>query len=211
MLGIFNAAILIVIIVAGIVLFTLSKKKPQYSHNEIIDPLKITIKDIDRMADGSEFEEYLYRLFLALGYKDAYKTQGSRDFGTDLVFTDRDGYRNVVQAKRYSYSVGLGAVQEVYSSMRYYRAKKAMVIASNQYTVACEELAGYNGVKLHNRKDLIVIMDLFKTGQIDKVKDIIEADAHMIFDSWDNYMNGDKVIKKDVKAEKRILIEQQRK
>uniref|UniRef100_UPI00403F11D0 restriction endonuclease n=1 Tax=Paenibacillus sp. FSL H8-0332 TaxID=2954742 RepID=UPI00403F11D0 len=207
----FNAAILIVIIVAGIVLFTLSKKKPQYSHNEIIDPLKITIKDIDRMADGSEFEEYLYRLFLALGYKDAYKTQGSRDFGTDLVFTDRDGYRNVVQAKRYSYSVGLGAVQEVYSSMRYYRAKKAMVIASNQYTVACEELAGYNGVKLHNRKDLIVIMDLFKTGQIDKVKDIIEADAHMIFDSWDNYMNGDKVIKKDVKAEKRILIEQQRK
>ncbi|WP_339225503.1 restriction endonuclease [Paenibacillus sp. FSL H8-0332] len=189
----------------------MSKKKPQYSHNEIIDPLKITIKDIDRMADGSEFEEYLYRLFLALGYKDAYKTQGSRDFGTDLVFTDRDGYRNVVQAKRYSYSVGLGAVQEVYSSMRYYRAKKAMVIASNQYTVACEELAGYNGVKLHNRKDLIVIMDLFKTGQIDKVKDIIEADAHMIFDSWDNYMNGDKVIKKDVKAEKRILIEQQRK
>lgn len=211
MLGIFNAAILIVIIVAGIVLFTLSKKKPQYSHNEIIDPLKITIKDIDRMADGSEFEEYLYRLFLTLGYKDAYKTQGSRDFGTDLVFTDRDGYRNVVQAKRYSYSVGLGAVQEVYSSMRYYRAKKAMVIASNQYTVACEELAGYNGVKLHNRKNLIVIMDLFKTGQIDKVKDIIEADAHMIFDSWDNYMNGDKVIKKDVKAEKRILIEQQRK
>uniref|UniRef100_UPI00406C2210 restriction endonuclease n=1 Tax=Paenibacillus sp. FSL H7-0350 TaxID=2975345 RepID=UPI00406C2210 len=207
----FNAAILIVIIVAGIVLFTLSKKKPQYSYNEIIDPLKITIKDIDRMADGSEFEEYLYRLFLALGYKDAYKTQGSRDFGTDLVFTDRDGYRNVVQAKRYSYSVGLGAVQEVYSSMRYYRAKKAMVIASNQYTVACEELAGYNGVKLHNRNDLIVIMDLFKTRQIDKVKDIIEADAHMIFDSWDNYMNGDKVIKKDLKAEKRILAEQQRK
>ncbi|MEK4853908.1 restriction endonuclease [Paenibacillus sp. FSL H7-0756] len=208
MLGIFNAAILIVIIVAGIVFFVLSKKKPQCTRNEVIDPLKITIQDVDRMEDGSEFEEYLYRLFLALGYKDAYKTPRSRDFGTDLVFTDRDGYRNVVQAKRYSYPVGLGAVQEIYSSMRYYRAKKSMVIASNQYTVACEELAGYNGVKLHNRNDLIVIMDLFKAGQIEKVKDIIEADAHMIFDSWDNYMNGDKVIKKDYKAEKRILAEQ---
>ncbi len=161
------------------------------------------------MEDGSEFEEYLYRLFLALGYKDTYKTPRSRDFGTDLVFTDRDGYRNVVQAKRYSYSVGLGAVQEVYSSMRYYRAKRSMVIASNQYTTACEELAGHNAVKLHSRNDLIEIMDLFKAGQIEKAKDIIEGDPHMIFDSWDNYMNGDKVIKKDYKAEKRILFEQQ--
>lgn len=163
------------------------------------------------MEDGSEFEEYLYRLFLALGYKDAYKTPRSRDFGTDLVFTDRDGYRNVVQAKRYSYPVGIGAVQEVYSSMRYYRAKKSMVISSSQYTIACDELAGYNGVKLHNRKDLIEIMDLFKAGKFDNVKDIIEEDAHLKYDSWDNYLNGDKVIKKDLKAEKRILAEQKRK
>ncbi|MEK4141823.1 restriction endonuclease [Paenibacillus sp. FSL M7-0547] len=187
------------------VLFILSKKKPQYSHNEVIDPLKITMKDIDQMADGSEFEEYLYRLFLALGYKDAYKTQGSRDFGADLVFTDREGVRNVIQAKRYSYPVGLGAVQELYSSMRYYRAKKSMVIASNVYTAACDELAGYNGVKLHSRNDLIEIIDLFKMGQIDKVKDIIEGDPHWKYDSWDNYMNSNKVIKKDFKAEKRLL------
>ncbi|OMC63969.1 endonuclease [Paenibacillus odorifer] len=205
MLGIFNAAILIVIIVAGIVLFILSKKKPQYSHNEVIDPLKITIKDIDQMADGSEFEEYLYRLFLALGYKDAYKTQGSRDFGADLVFTDREGYRNVVQAKRYSNPVGLGAVQEVYGSMRYYRAKRSMVISSNQYTSACEELAGYNAVKLHNRSDLINIIDLFKSGEINKAKDIIESEPRIILDSWDNYMNNNKVIKKDFKAEKRLV------
>ncbi|MNC38785.1 hypothetical protein D3C75_874100 [compost metagenome] len=32
-----------------------------------IDPLKITIKDIVLMEDGSEFKEYLYRLFLAWG------------------------------------------------------------------------------------------------------------------------------------------------
>ncbi|ETT74487.1 restriction endonuclease, type IV-like, Mrr [Paenibacillus sp. FSL R7-277] len=208
----FAALVLVLIIVfAVMVSIYLTKKQKGYSKSSSIDPLKITIQDVDKMEDGSEFEEYLYRLFLALGYKDAYKTPRSRDFGTDLVFTDRDGYRNVVQAKRYSYPVGIGAVQEVYSSMRYYRAKKSMVISSSQYTIACDELAGYNGVKLHNRKDLIEIMDLFKAGKFDNVKDIIEEDAHLKYDSWDNYLNGDKVIKKDLKAEKRILAEQKRK
>lgn len=86
---------------------------------------------------------------------------------------------------------------------------KSMVISSNQYTTACDELAGYNGVKLHNRKDLIEIMDLFKVGKFDKVKDILEEEAHLKYDTWDN-LNGDKIIKKDLKAEKRILAEQQR-
>lgn len=142
--------VILVIITAAFVFKVLSRKKSYPPQSIVIDPLKITIQDIDRMEDGPEFEEYLYRLFLAMGYSDAYKTRGSRDFGSDLVFTDGEGYRNVVQAKRYSYPVGLGAVQEVYGSMRYYRAKRSMVITSNQYTSACEELAGYNGVKLHN-------------------------------------------------------------
>ncbi|GGA41746.1 hypothetical protein GCM10010917_28780 [Paenibacillus physcomitrellae] len=120
------AVLIGVIIFIRVVIIKLPSKQRTYSRNVEIDRLKITIKDIDRMEDGSGFEEYLYRLFLALGYKDAYKTLGSRDFGSDLVFTDREGYRTVVQAKRYSLSnpVGLGAVQEVYGSMRYYRAKK---------------------------------------------------------------------------------------
>ncbi|WP_445671199.1 restriction endonuclease [Paenibacillus sp. FSL R5-0876] len=198
-------AVALIVISAVVVSIFLTKRQTGYPKESAIDPLKITIQDIDRMEDGSEFEDYLYLLFLALGYKDAYKTPRSRDFGTDIVFTDREGYRNVVQAKRYSNPVGLGAVQEVYSSMRYYRAKKSMVIASNVYTAACDELAGYNGVKLHSRNDLIEIIDLFKMGQIDKVKDIIEGDPHWKYDSWDNYMNNNKVIKKDFKAEKRLV------
>lgn len=197
--------IVIIIISAVIVLAILSKRHKRYPKNTVIDPLKISIKDIDKMEDGSDFEEYLYRLFLALGYNDAYKTRGSRDFGSDLVFTDREGYRNVVQAKRYSNPVGLGAVQEVFGSMRYYRAKRSMVISSNQYTAACEELAGYNAVKLHNRSDLINIINLFKAGEINKAKDIIESEPRIILDSWDNYMNSNKIIKKDFKAEKRLV------
>ncbi|WP_340012411.1 restriction endonuclease [Paenibacillus sp. FSL H7-0690] len=195
--------VILVIITDAFVFKVLSRKKIYPPQSIVIDPLKITIQDIDRMQDGSDFEEYLYRLFLALGYNYAYKTQGSRDFGSDLVFTDREGYRNVVQTKRYSNPVGLVAVQEVYSSMRYYRAKRSMVISSNHYTSACEELAGHNAVKLHNRSDLINIIDLYKLGEIHKAKDIIELEPRIILDSWDNYSN--KVIKKDFKAEKRLV------
>lgn len=205
MLVVISIFIVIVIVSAVIVSVFLSKRQKTYPTSVVIDPLKITIQDIDRMEDGTGFEEYLYRLFLALGYNDAYKTSGSRDFGADVVFTDREGYRNVVQAKRYSQPVGLGAVQEVYGSMRYYRAKRSMVITSNHYTAPCEELAGYNAVKLHNRNDLIKIIELFKLGQLNEVKDIIESEPRVILDSWDDYMNNDKIIKKDYKAERRLL------
>lgn len=152
MLSIFVILCVFVVLIA-LVLLRLFKKprvQEQYKVTQDIDPYKISINEIDRMEDGKDFEMYLFRLFQCLGYGDAYKTQDSRDFGADLVFTDREGYRNVIQAKRYAVSnpVGLSAVQEVYSSMRFYRAKKSTVITSSKYTISCEQLASFNRVKL---------------------------------------------------------------
>ncbi|AZH28727.1 restriction endonuclease [Paenibacillus sp. M-152] len=196
----------IAVLLALALLRFLKKPKVQerYKVTQDIDPYKIGINEIDRMEDGKDFEMYLFRLFLCLGYSDAYKTQDSRDFGTDLVFTDREGYRNVIQAKRYALSnpVGLSAVQEVYSSMRFYRAKKSIVITSSKYTPSCEQLASYNGVKLLDRNDLIRMIELFQEQQHSKVKDIIEAEPYLSLDSWDDYRNNSKVIKKDRKTEK---------
>src|SRR5690606_8359647 len=137
------------------------------------DLKSIDINDIDRMADGSEFEMYLYRLLLELGYSGVYKTTNSRDFGADVVFTDREGVRNVVQAKRYSIDnpVGISAVQEVFSCMRYYKAKKAIVISSAKFTEPCETLAGINHVKLLDRNDLIKMIEGFRNGDLQSVKD----------------------------------------
>ncbi|MNH77175.1 Restriction endonuclease [compost metagenome] len=180
---------LLAVILAGFVIRILLKRKSIYTRKGIIDPLKVSIKDIDRMEDGKEFEEYLYRLFLALGYEDAYKTVSSRDFGADLVFTDRDGERNVIQAKRYAESnpVGLSAVQEIYSSMRYYGASKSIVIASSRYTEACEILAGYNGVRLIDRSELIDMIDLFKSSKHTLVMDLIEEEPDLILDIDDDH------------------------
>ncbi|MCQ4088472.1 restriction endonuclease [Saccharibacillus sp. JS10] len=143
-----------------------------------LDPRRITIKDIDGMLDGSDFERYLYRLFTELGYEDAYKTNTSGDFGADLIFADRYGERTVLQAKRYAVSnpVGLSAVQEVYGSMNVYKAQRAVVLTSGRYTTACRKLAAYNGVVLLDREDLEQIIDLFKSKQFEAAMEMIERE-----------------------------------
>lgn len=197
-------AIILVIFAAYLIKskFFNSKPLPQQPATEEYDLKKIDITDIDNMEDGSEFEMYLYRLFLELGYEGVYKTVGARDFGADLVFTDREGIRNVLQAKRYTDTVGISAVQEVFSCMRYYKARKAIVIASAKFTEPCETLAGVNHVKLLDRDDLIKIIEAFKKDNIIAVKDIIETEPRMILESWSAVNSGVlPEIKKDYKAE----------
>jgi len=185
--------------------YRINKSHLRQSSSLDYDLKNISIEDIDQMEDGSEFEMYLYRLFIELGYSGVYKTVGSRDFGADIVFTDREGVRNVVQAKRYAIdnSVGISAVQAVFSCMRYYKAKRAIVITTSNFTEPCETLAGINHVKLLDRKDLILILEGFKRNEIQKVKDVIEAEPRMILESWsevDNFVLQE--FRKDYKAEK---------
>ena len=99
--------IIIVCAIAGGLIFKskLGNQRRSEPIPENYDLKAIDITHIDKMLDGSEFELYLYRLFLELGYTGVYKTTNSRDFGADVVFTDRDGIRNVVQAKRYSVTI----------------------------------------------------------------------------------------------------------
>ncbi|KAA8786691.1 restriction system protein [Paenibacillus sp. 4624] len=150
------------------------------------NPQKITIKDIDKMEDGSEFELYLYNLFERLGYEEVHKTTSSRDFGADLVFVDRLGRRTVVQAKRYgaNHPVGLSAVQEIYTSIRYYEADRSIVLTSARYTEACRTLAAVNEVKLLDREDLIELIALFKSRRLDEAMELIEEHDHEPIETW---------------------------
>jgi restriction system protein len=204
-------ALIIIICLIFYIGFKISNKQKKMSHSEPLpenyDLKVIDITQIDRMLDGSEFEIYLYRLLLELGYTGVYKTTNSRDFGADVVFTDREGIRNVVQAKRYSIDnpVGLTAVQEVYSCMRYYKAKKAIVIATTKFTEPCETLAGINHVKLLDRADLIRIIEDFRMDDVQAVKNRIEAEPRMILESWSEANNTIlHEIRKDYKVERYI-------
>lgn len=135
------------------------------------------------MQDGIDFEIYLQRLLIELGYHDAYKTVNSRDFGADVVFTDSSGDRAIIQAKRYdtNYQIGLDAVQQVYTAKNFYRAKKTLVITSTTYTDSSETLAGVNGVLLLDRSDLIEIITNYQEGRVEKAKSIIEREPRVIY------------------------------
>lgn len=209
MVYVLSVSIIVVIVVFGLLVmsFQRKQKRSEVFTEENYDLKAITIAEIDKMEDGSGFEMYLYRLFMELGYSGVYKTVGSRDFGADVVFTDHEGVRNVVQAKRYHVDnpVGISAVQEVFSCMRYYKAKRVIVIATAKYTEPCETLAGINHVKLLDRTDLMNIIDAFRSGDTVAARGIIEGEPRMILESWSEANSGVlHEVRKDYKAEKYV-------
>jgi hypothetical protein len=101
-----------------------------------------------RFADlsGSAFEDLLVKLYSAMGYS-VQKTGKTGDQGCDLV-VNMDNERVVVQAKRYSNSVGIAAVQEANTALPIYNCSKAMVVTTSNFTKEAYDAARANNVKL---------------------------------------------------------------
>lgn len=181
----------IIITVAIIILIRTQKtrRKSDISYEYFIVDLKdISINDIDMMIDGKLFEEYVTRVLQEVGYTDAYTTVGSGDYGADVVFTDRAGQRNIIQAKRYDVDnpVNLEAVQQVYTAKNYYQAKKTIVITSSTYRESAETLAGVNGVLLLDRQDITQIIENLRKNEYEKVRSTFEREPRIIYEFWDD-------------------------
>lgn len=89
--------------------------------------------------------------------------------------------------------------------MRYYKAKRAIVIATAKFTEPCETLAGINHVKLLDRTDLIRVIEAFRSGDTIAAHDIIEGEPRMILESWSEASSGVlHEVRKDYKAEKYV-------
>ncbi|SOC42417.1 restriction endonuclease [Ureibacillus acetophenoni] len=113
---------------------------------------KAGIYDIDEMT-GEEFEQYLGELFIRRGFNISY-TKASSDYGADLILEDKEDII-VVQAKRYSGSVGVKAVQEVIGALKMYEATEAWVVTNSYFTKQAMNLAESNEVFLIDRDELI--------------------------------------------------------
>lgn len=96
------------------------------------------IREIDRM-EGTEFEDRIKLLFEDRGYS-VEETPTTGDFGADLIANGLHE-RIVIQCKRYSYPVGLRAVQEAATAVMHYSAHRAMVITNNRFTDQAHKLA----------------------------------------------------------------------
>lgn len=110
------------------------------------------IREIDRM-DGTTFEHYLEELLRSYGYRVTHLGRAG-DFGADLL-VESNGRRAVVQAKRYSSTVGIDAVREAATARQHYRADGAIVITNSSFTRGAIELSRSNQVELWDRPRLL--------------------------------------------------------
>lgn len=105
-----------------------------------------------KKLSGTEFEDYLAELFKSHDYK-VEMTPSTGDYGADLIL-NKNQQRIAVQAKCYTGSVGVSAVQEALSGMAYYKCHSAWVVTTGNYTVNAIELATQSKVQLLGRNEL---------------------------------------------------------
>lgn len=154
--------ILLIILLPFIAVYYLVKaivkaiKKHQWEQNGkrgVILLLSSTIDDIDIM-EGYEFENYLKTLFFYAGF-GAETTKKAKDYGADIILTDENRNKIVVQAKRYNKKVGVKSVQEIMGAMSHYKANEGMVVTNSTFSFEAETLAKDNNIRLVDRKELI--------------------------------------------------------
>ena len=113
---------------------------------------KSGIREVDVMS-GEDFERFLGELFKRRGFKVSY-TPTSGDYGADLILKDGSDII-AIQAKRYSGTVGVKAVQEIIGAVKMYNATEAWVVTNSHFTRQAEKLADINDVYLIDREQLI--------------------------------------------------------
>ena len=116
----------------------------------------IDICEVDKLS-GLEFEHFLKPVFERQGYK-VEVTQGSGDYGADLVLRRRER-KYVVQAKCYSSNIGVSAIQQIVAAVPFYKADGAMVVTNQYFTKQAQLLAAVNKVQLVDRDELASMMN----------------------------------------------------
>jgi hypothetical protein len=107
--------------------------------------------------NGVEFENYIEALFHKQGYS-VIKTPASGDGGVDLVISKKINNRMVktaIQCKRYKSSVGISAIQEVFTGKHVYKCSKAIVITTSVFTAPAIKTAKDLKVDLWDKYKLI--------------------------------------------------------
>ncbi|MDR6883075.1 restriction endonuclease [Bacillus sp. 3255] len=113
------------------------------------------IQEVDQM-EGVEFEHFLADIFRRKGY-NVQLTPASGDDGVDLII-EKARRKIAVQCKRYSGTVGVSAVQEVFAGKSFYDCDEAMVVTNSTLTAPAVKTARKLGVTLWDRSRLIDVL-----------------------------------------------------
>jgi len=102
--------------------------------------------------NGIEFESYIAKVLKINGFDDVRGTPATGDQGADLIIK-KNGKTIIVQAKKYTGSVGNKAIQEVIAAMNYYKGDEGWVITNSTFTNSAKDLAYKSGIKLIDGKN----------------------------------------------------------
>ena len=121
-----------------------AKEKQQYYIETI---------DYSDALSGQEYELLCKNILLRAGWNvEITKTVG--DQGVDLIAT-KNNKVVAIQCKKYSSSIGNGAVQEIIAGKTFYKAHHGVVVSNAAYTKSAKELAEVNKIRLLHHNDLI--------------------------------------------------------
>lgn len=150
--------IILIVILSPFVLFFLIKRYRKFKRNQKLNAEKIKIYDISQINSftGEEFERYLKNLFEQMGYRVSL-TKKSKDYGVDLIL-EKHKKQTIVQAKCYSHTVGISAIQEIISARKHYNIFDAIVITNNTFSKEAQLLADENKVMLAGGKELVELI-----------------------------------------------------
>ena len=144
---------LIIVLFPFVVAFLL-KSYLKYKKRKKANSEMIKIYDISQINSmtGVEFENYLKLLFEKMGYKVSL-TKKSKDFGVDLIL-EKNGKKTILQAKCYSGTVGVSAVQEIISARNHYNIFDAIVMTNKTFSKEARVLADESKVMLAGKEEL---------------------------------------------------------
>ena len=108
--------------------------------------MNYTFDKLDQM-EGHDFEYAIADLLRHNGYRDVQVTQGSGDYGIDIL-ARRKNVKYAIQCKRYKKPVGVKAVQEAGLGTDFYHCDAAAVITNSSFTKQAQTLAQNTGVRL---------------------------------------------------------------
>jgi restriction system protein len=101
--------------------------------------------------EGHAFEFFCAERLKRNGFHGVEVTQGSGDFGIDIIAYDMRGLKYGIQCKRYESCVGWHAVEEAKAGAEYYGCDRAVVMTNNYFTRQAVEGAQKINVELWNR------------------------------------------------------------
>lgn len=151
------------------------------------DPRFVESVDVaDRLDEGvnlaaidwQDFEHLIRELFereFSQGGGEVRVTQASRDGGVDAVAFDPDPIRGgkiVIQAKRYTNAVGVGAVRDLYGTVLNEGASKGILVTTSAYGPDAYEFAKGKPLTLLNGGNLLHLLE--KHGHKARI-DLVEA------------------------------------